>query len=351
MEDEAIPAMPQRPSNDVICQALTTGFGWTPTALRAIPIGERSCNYEAHLVDGARAFVKVTPRLERLDVPTVVALNAMMHSAGVATSQAMRARNHSFLYETADWTFSVWSWLDGRVRTEPWDERSASLAGQTLAKIHTTLANKIPEHIQALPLHKWLNEEVLRGFIAADGASAWALSRYAHVVREADRKYYSDVLDHIQWRRRFLDSLKDGIEIKTRSLHQQVIHGDYSILNILFDGVDPIMITDFSPMAVGTTEYELGRIAFTPQFVALSDSQWYLGAQQLVKAYCSHTGADEVETFQRSVIAFAVHLASNYYGMKAHLEDSINCTELEIFWWQRACTLKELSKHLFAWSI
>src|SRR5262249_52688548 len=67
-------------------------------------------------------------------------------------------------------------------------------------------------------------------------------------------------------------------------LTTQVLHGDYSAMNLLFDKDHIAAVLDFGSPVPFLLAFELGRIAFDPRTVVL-DKDWITSATTLVQAY------------------------------------------------------------------
>jgi Ser/Thr protein kinase RdoA (MazF antagonist) len=110
-------------------------------------------------------------------------------------------------------------------------------------------------------------------------------------------------------------------------LDDQVLHSDYSILNILFDEAGLRAVIDFRPPHPFLIAYEVGRIAFYPESMAALG--WRARGLALLRAYASEFPTRRENIVWCPHIWIAQLLRSNYglnqhYFAPAELQDQLD---------------------------
>ena len=118
-------------------------------------------------------------------------------------------------------------------------------------------------------------------------------------------------------------------------LARQVVHGDYSIWNILFRRGELIAVVDFRPPDRFLPAFEIGRAALAPETVTAGPG-WRDKALAFVEAYCRANrdiGRSDVE-FAPHV--WAVQLVRSEYGVRQHYCGPVERqADLDRFWLRR----------------
>ena len=125
-----------------------------------------------------------------------------------------------------------------------------------------------------------------------------------------------------------IPALLDGLP----ALTTQVLHGDYSPVNLLFDGDALTAVTDFRPPDPFLIAYDLGRMAFYPNTVT-SSPDWPGAARTLIAAYLEASPpatADDIRCCARVAL---LQLLTSLYGVKQHyLKPGLLQDDLDHFW-------------------
>ena len=130
------------------------------------------------------------------------------------------------------------------------------------------------------------------------------------------------------------------------TLTSQVIHGDYSLVNLMFDSGRLTAVLDFRPPDPFFIAYELGRIAFQPNTV-VNNPDWVEAARVLVRAYIDQNpdvAATDVRACGRVAL---LQLLRSLYGIKQHYMGSgLLQDDLDAFWLLRHETVSRLLANL-----
>lgn len=129
-------------------------------------------------------------------------------------------------------------------------------------------------------------------------------------------------------------------------LSAQVLHGDYSALNLLFDGNRLAAVVDFNPPDPFLLSYELGRIAFTPDTVT-GDLDWEDTAVAVVAAYVQTNPTVSPVDVRACARVTAIHLLASLYGVEDHYRTPGQFQDdLDRFWLRRHRTAAALLARL-----
>ncbi|MFD1501337.1 phosphotransferase, partial [Streptosporangium lutulentum] len=128
----------------------------------------------------------------------------------------------------------------------------------------------------------------------------------------------------------------------------QVVHGDYSPVNLLFVGERLSAVLDFRPPDPFLLAYDLGRMAFYPNSVT-GDADWLGAAATLIGAYRQEhpaVAAADVRTCGRVAL---LQLLKSLYGVRQHyLKPGVFQDDLDAFWLLRHRAVSVLPADLAA---
>jgi Ser/Thr protein kinase RdoA (MazF antagonist) len=118
-------------------------------------------------------------------------------------------------------------------------------------------------------------------------------------------------------------------------LTAQVLHGDYSAVNLMFSDDQLAAVIDFRPPDPFLVAYELGRIAYDPRTVTLNPD-WRKAARILIAAYLEHNPGAERRDIAFSARVALIQLLTSLYGVKNHyLKPGLLQADLDAFWLMR----------------
>lgn len=129
-------------------------------------------------------------------------------------------------------------------------------------------------------------------------------------------------------------------------LTAQVLHGDYSPVNILFDGDELTAVIDFRPPDPFLIAYDLGRMAFYPNTVA-RDRAWPKAAATLIRGYLQTNPTVPAIDIRACARVALLQLLGSLYGVKQHyLKPGLFPHDLDEFWLLRHSAASTLLGHL-----
>ena len=239
--------------------------------------------------------------------------------------------------------FSVWEWVPGTVVTDLGDLECAQ-AGHVLGRIHSAFAD-LPQSTDAdaaVPLRSWRTIDVS----ALDATIDHLLDLIDDRTRTGKQEPFdADAARTLAERRTMLTHLPDLSAQIPQTLTVQVLHGDYSPVNLLFHEEHLSAVLDFSPPRPDLLAYDLGRMAFYPNTVT-SRHDWLNAAHTFIAAYlAANPGATAADVRACGHIAL-IQLLRSLYGVKQHyLKPGIDQAALDDFWLLRHQAASTLLEH------
>ena len=340
MTPTATPAPADDPTApSAVQQLLTTGFGLTVVGLDRIPVGAGSVNYRAETGTG-RVFVKAYPPGTDLDGEAAgIRLSTLAAQAGVQVARPLALPDGTFIATHDESAASVWEYIDGTIIETGYNRPQLRAVGHTLGLIHRTFA-ALPESSGPAPqVEPWLT------FDAPEFTAT--IDRLLAVIEAKDEL---DEFDEAA--RRTLRERRDqaeripGLLAELPPLTTQVLHGDYSPMNIMFTGDHVAAVIDFRPPDPFFIAYELGRVAYYPNTLVHSDT-WQADATELIAAYRDANPQVAGDAIAYSARVALLQLLTSLYGVKNHyLKPGLLQADLDAFWLLRHQAATTLLGHL-----
>ncbi len=320
---------PDDPTGPAAATALLESqFGLSVQSLDRLPIGQGTVNYRAQ-TDAGLVFVKSYPVGADLPAESAgIRLSALAAGAGVPVARPLALKGDTFIAELAGSAASVWEYVDGHVVETGLSHAQIDAAGAALGAIHRTFAS-LPESRGPAPqVDSWLAFDT-------DGFTATTDRILAVIAARGEPDEFDEIAGQTLRERRtqagYIPALIDGLP----SLTAQVLHGDYSAVNLMFRGEELAAVIDFRPPDPFLVAYELGRIAYDPRTVTLA-SDWQDDASALISAYQRvnpHVAPSDIAFSARAAL---IQLLTSLYGVKNHyLRPGLLQHDLDAFWLQR----------------
>ncbi|HUY45679.1 MAG TPA: phosphotransferase [Streptosporangiaceae bacterium] len=220
--------------------------------------------------------------------------------------------------------------------------RSARAGGATLGRIHAAFAE--------LPASTGPAPQVTKWRTASAGELRAAISQLLTIIEQRIARGESDTFD-TEAARTLTERIGEiglipGLLAELPDLTAQILHGDYSPVNLLFDGERLSAVLDFRPPDPFLISYDLGRMAFYPNTVA-RDPGWMNAARTMITAYQdANPGVAAADIQSCARVAF-LQLLGSLYGVKQHyLKPGLFQDDLDDFWLLRHRAAGILLSHL-----
>lgn len=231
---------------------------------------------------------------------------------------------------------AAWSWMEGEVREDGWSSPEAFDAGSELGRIHrlfrsTQVSSSIDHGKAWASISSKDAAEELLGLSASLGAESEGHEvAYAH---RALRKRLCVLEKAAAW-----DPLWSELSV-------QLVHGDYSTMNVLVSRGAVASVVDFSRPTTHLRVYEVGRAAFNTHSIA-TRKDWLESAIAFLVGYGAVDASVTSEELMLASRAALVQLARSAYGLQVGLDASQWSPSLDRFWKQRTSALWTLAESL-----
>lgn len=314
---------------------LANAYGLPGIELERLPVGQVTVNYRARIGDQV-LFVKhyqgseTDLRAEQAAVDQTQL--AGLHQVPVAAVRP--SADGDTVVRQNGIAVSVWEWVPGAVVEDGLRPAQQRAAGHALGRIHTAFADHPDGSGPSARLEKWMNPDLDK----LDATTGKLLNIAGERARRDE--FDEQALQTLAERRAVLPRIPELLA-GLPPLTTQVLHGDYSAVNLLFQGDELTAVLDFLP-----PDPFLGRIAFDPRTVVL-DENWIAAGVNLVGAYLQtnpNLPADDVTACARVAL---LQLLTSLYGVKQHyLKPGLIQEDLDQFWLLRHAAAKRLLDHL-----
>jgi homoserine kinase type II len=320
-----------------LTSVLASAYGLPGAVLERLPIGQVTINYRARVGDQV-LFVKHYQDSgaglgAEQDAVDQTQLAGAIHQVPVASVRP--STGGETIVRQCGIAVSVWEWMPGAVVDNGLNPAQQRAAGTTLGRIHTAFADHPAGSGPSAKLDKWLHPDI-------DKLEATTIKLLDIARERAQRDEFDEqALRTLAERRAVLHRIPELLA-GLPSLTRQVLHGDYSSVNLLFQGDELTAVLDFLPPDPFLIAYELGRIAFDPRTVVL-DEDWIAAGVNLVGAYLEtnpHVPTADVTTCARVAL---LQLMTSLYGIKQHyLKPGLLQEDLDQFWLLRHAAAQRL---------
>jgi aminoglycoside phosphotransferase (APT) family kinase protein len=330
---------PAEPPTGQVIEALATQYGLMDAKLVRLPIGQGTVNYQAVAQDRI-LFVKRYPSDADLTAEAeAIALTQLADEHGVPVATVLPARTGEAITRHRGVTISVWEWVPGHTVEKGFSHSQQAAAGQALGRIHRAFADHPASAGPSPELDDWLNPDI--------NSIQATVDKLLGIIHDRDDfDDFDNIAAETLTERRAALHRVPGLLAELPELTCQVLHGDYSAVNLLFDGEQLAAVLDFRPPEPFLVAFELGRIAFDPRTVVLNDD-WITSAATLVTAYLqAHPDAAAADVRACDRIAL-IQLLTSLYGVKNHyLKPGLLQGDLDAFWLLRHRAAQRLLTHL-----
>lgn len=321
------PSSEQNPaeSTEQIAAVLADTYGLSGVELNRVPAGQVTINYRAQ-AQGQRLFIKQYTAEADMTAETDAILQTQWAGEhGVPVAAIVPSTTGEAISHHSGIALSVWEWVPGNTVDTGLSSQQQTAAGKVLGRIHRAFASHPVNALSSPRLEQWHNPDLAKINATID-----------HLLKVLDKRTTHDSFDKkaeetLVERRtmlRHVSGLLDGLP----PLACQVLHGDYSAVNLLFDGDELTAVVDFRPPEPFLTGYELGRIAFDPRTVVFNDN-WIASGVDLITAYLEENPNLAVADIQACARIALIQLIVSLYGVKQHyLTPGLLQNDLDAFW-------------------
>ncbi|MEQ1508710.1 MAG: phosphotransferase, partial [Myxococcota bacterium] len=328
--------------SDALAELVARRYGLDTVRLERVPIGQGAINYRATSSTGPLFVKRYPPQADLAAEARAIGLSETARAGGIPAAAIVPALDGAWIDRSASAAVSVWAWVEGRTVTDRLGPARYAAVGRTLGEIHALFAGLPESRGPAERSWSWRRVSIA----ALDGA----LDRLLAIVRQRKAAGSLDAFDaaalvSVPERKRQLGRIP-ALLAGLPELGSQVLHGDYTFVNLLFRDDAICAVLDFRPPEPFLRSYDLGRIAFHPNTVAL-DPQWLAIAATVVEAYVAANPTVPAADVAACGRVALVQLAKSLYGIEQHyLEPGLLQDDLDAFWTLRHAAVGVLLDHL-----
>ena len=275
---------------------------------------------------GADYFLKqYPPSADIAGEAAALELSQEARAAGLPVPLVVPSAAGELLWSEGDLALALFEHFPGTTSGIALSRPEMAQAGHTLGRLHTFL--------RVRPARR-------------DTAAAW-LALDAHGKRAAFNRYLRAIEERAprdEFDRRTVPLLYRRLELLPRAasllaslppMTRQVVHGDYSIWNILFRRGELIAVVDFRPPERFLPAFEIGRAALAPETVTAGPG-WCDKALAFVEAYCRANRDIGRADIEFAPHVWAIQLVRSEYGVRQHYSGPVERQgDLDRFWFQR----------------
>ncbi|WP_433259768.1 phosphotransferase enzyme family protein (plasmid) [Streptosporangium sp. CA-135522] len=313
-----------------VAAVLAASYGLEVATITQLPIGQGTTNFRVVCDDGLEAFVKHYPAGTDLGAEReAIALSALAVDSGIPGAQVLPNEKGEVIDAGGELPVSVWEWMPGRVETHL-SAAQLTAAGNALGRVHALFAPLPTGPDPDAGVRAWRTPDV-------DELTA-TINRLLEIIAGRVRAGVADTFDveaqrTLLERRSMLNRVPGLLADLPEKLTVQVLHGDYSPVNLLFQGDALSAVLDYRPPNPPfLLAYDLGRMAFYPNTVA-DDPAWPDAAVTFIRAYRkAHPAVPAVDVRACGRVAL-LQLLTSLYGVKQHyLKPGLFQADLDEFW-------------------
>ncbi|MEV6986297.1 phosphotransferase [Sphaerisporangium sp. NPDC051017] len=329
-------------ATDRIAAILTDRYGLAVKELVQLPIGQGTVNYRATCADRDVFIKNYPPGTDLLGEEKAVQLSELAHSHGIPAATALRNRDGQVIDATTSVALSVWEWMPGQVVTEL-NKAQYQQTGHVLGRIHAAFADLPASSEPSTEAERWRDVNVEELTSTVDKLLEIIAQRAADGVADA---FDVEAERTLTERRAMLFRIPELVAELPRELTVQVLHGDYSPVNLLFTGNALSAVLDFRPPEPFLLAYDLGRVAFYPNTVT-GDPNWQEAARTLIVAYRAASPTVPDHDIRACGRVALLQLLGSLYGVKQHyLKPGLFQDDLDEFWLMRHRAVDIMMRHL-----
>ncbi|MFD9632910.1 phosphotransferase enzyme family protein [Streptomyces violascens] len=321
-----------------IIDALRTHYELSNPELFRVPAGQSTMNYMIKDLEATYFAKCYLPGTDIVAESEAIYLTELADRHGIPVAAVLLSKRGACITRHDDVIISVWSWVSGRTANGSLTTGQAIEAGCALGRMHRFLADH-PASRGRPSLKAWMNPD-LKGLEHAIGNLTSSIQSL-HERDEFDEVAIQTLNERLAQLRHIPDLLESLPELTC-----QVLHGDYSTENVIYQGDQISAVVDFCPPSPFLISFELGRIAFAPPTVMFSDN-WISIGRELIESYLRWNPSVSDADIQSCGRIAILKILRSLYGVENHyLSPGLIQKKLDESWVMRHCAAKRMLEHL-----
>jgi fructosamine-3-kinase len=323
-----------------LADALRRDFGQNALAIVRLAKGMGTVNWLVQ-TPGGEYFLKQYPADADLAAEAAaLELSQSARAVGIPAPLVLPARDGRLLWSDGELALALFEYVPDTTSGVALNREQMAQSGRTLGRLHS--------HLRPVPA---TYPDITDEWLALDAASKRV--RLEEHLRLIERREVQDDFD-----RRTIALLHRRIELLPHivsllaslpPLTRQVLHGDYSVWNVLFRGNDVAAVVDFRPPERFLASFEIGRAALNPETLAAGSSleQWLGHAVAFIEEYCAANPRIPADDVRYAPHVWASQLVRSEYGVRQHYVAPLEYQDdLDRFWFLRCEAAEHILGHL-----
>ena len=308
-----------------LADALTRHYRCQVRSIARIAKGMGTTNWLVRTSEADYFLKQYPPSADIAGEAAALRLSQEARDAGLPVPLVISSADGELLWSEGDLALALFEHVPDTTSGIALSRSGMAQAGHTLGRLHACLRGRPARRDAATA---WLALEAGRKRAA-----------FERVLKAIDKRKEQDAFDL-----RTACLLRRRLELLPRAasllasvppLARQVVHGDYSIWNILFRRGELIAVVDFRPPDRFLPAFEIGRAALAPETVTAGPG-WHDKALAFVEAYCRANRDIGRADIEFAPHVWAVQLVRSEYGMSQHYFGPVERqADLDRFWLQR----------------
>jgi homoserine kinase type II len=318
--------------------ALKNRYGLTEVKLERLPLGQGAINYKVTSSSGIFFAKRYTEKTDLIQEEAAIEISEVARLSGVPGATPIKSISGRFIDNNVLAPISLWHWADGVVLADSLTLQQYSAVGATLGEIHRIFATLPQSKFPPIKSDNWKKASAPTINITIEHILEKISFRYKEGIQD---KFDAEAIHTLKERQFQLLSLHQLLE-DLPVLGSQVLHGDYTFVNLLFKGSNIAAVLDFRPPAPFLTAYDLGRIAFHPRTVAVEEN-WLQIAERIISEYKRYNKNIAAQDIIFSGRVALIQLLKSLYGIKEHyFQKGLIQDDLDKFWRLRHKAVKRM---------
>ena len=266
-----------------------------------------------------------TPGADLAGEAAALILSEEARAMGVPAPRVVPSVAGDLLWFQGDLALALFEYFPNTTSGAALSRSEMGQAGHTLGRLHAWLRGRAGLRDTA---SEWLALDERR--------KRTAFERYAAIIEGRGEQDEFDRRTVALLHRR-LELLPKAVSLLASlpPLARQVVHGDYSLQNILFRRGELVAVVDFRPPERFLPAFEIGRAALAPEMVT-AGTGWREKAIAFVEAYCRANPDVARSAIECAPQVWAIQLVRSEYGVRQHYFGRLDRqADLDRFWLQR----------------
>ena len=308
-----------------LADALTRHYRREVHSIARIAKGMGTTNWLVRTSEADYFLKQYPPSADIAGEAAALRLSQEARDAGLPVPLVIPSAAAELLWSEGDLALALLEHFPDTTTGIPLSRSGMAQAGHTLGRLHACLRGRPARRDAA---EAWLALDARR--------KRAAFERCLRAIEKREEKDGFDLRTARLLRRR-LELLPRALSLLASlpPLARQVLHGDYSLWNILFRGGKLIAVVDFRPPERFLPAFEIGRAALSPETVTAGPG-WHDKALAFVEAYCRANRAVGRSDVEFAPHVWAIQLVRSEYGARQHYFGPVERqADLDRFWLQR----------------